>query len=170
MTKDEIRELLLTHGPKSQVAKFMSRIEIADSGCWIWTGSKTKDGYGKLALYNPKPPSQLAHRMAYFWVFGTLPSLGLDHIVCDNEGCANPYHVTPATAKDNTLRGNNAAANNARKTCCKRGHPFTHEMFNGVRWTRFCYVCYQEKLAKSRIRKNPLPSRAWTIRPMKVNS
>lgn len=80
-------------------------------------------GYGHC---KPRPVTreQYAHRAAYQYLRGPIPDgLQLDHL-CWVRRCVNPAHLEVVTARVNTLRGENPAAQNARKTHCHRGHPF----------------------------------------------
>lgn len=75
----------------------------APSGCWIWKGGQTKQGYGKL-----KPNTNLAvwpvHRYSWAVFNGPIPK-GLH--VChncpggDNPLCCNPDHLFVGTQRDN---------------------------------------------------------------------
>lgn len=90
----------------------------AESGCWEWTGSLCKDGYGKVQF---RTKTYKAHRLIFALIVGT-PHVGpLDHL-CRNRACVYPEHLDPVTPKINTLRGGGLASINARKTHCIRGH------------------------------------------------
>lgn len=97
---------------------------IRPSGCWEWSGKRDKRGYGNKQIHKPRPTSQQAHRWVYEKLVGPIPKgLTLDHL-CRNRLCVNPDHLEPVTSRENILRGTGGAALNARKTHCKRGHPF----------------------------------------------
>ncbi len=69
----------------------------------------------------------LAHRFSYELANGPIPEgLQIDHL-CRNRGCVRPDHMEAVTPRVNYLRGDSVPAKNARKTECKRGHPFTFQ-------------------------------------------
>ena len=84
------------------VTKAITRhIRKADNGCWIWTATKTRDGYAKTCY---KRKRCMAHRLIYEYLRGPiLPGLQLDHI-CRNRLCVNPDHMEPVTRKENMRR------------------------------------------------------------------
>lgn len=98
--------------------------------CWVWTGSRTSEGYGRLLVFGVH---YTAHRVSYELHHGPIPDgLVLDHL-CRNVSCVNPDHLEPVTDAENVLRGEGSPARNARKTYCKRGHPLDAK--------RVCRVC-----------------------------
>lgn len=108
---------------------------VLPSGCWEWTGTRNKKGYGKYAHH-------LAHRLVYEEEVGPIPAgLELDHL-CRSPACVNPAHLEPVSHRENLLRGDTIAARNAAKTHCVRGHPFddrnTRTRPDGSRECRTC--------------------------------
>lgn len=76
------------------------------SACWLWTGAKSKQGYGAFYLNARMHP---AHRAAYILFVGPIPrGLAILHS-CDVPACVNPDHLKPGTHADNmrdaALRG-----------------------------------------------------------------
>jgi len=68
------------------------------SGCWLWTSTVDKDGYGKI-WGNRK--LLLAHRVAYELFKGPIPDgLCVLH-TCDVPACVNPDHLWLGTKTDN---------------------------------------------------------------------
>ena len=79
-------------------ARFWSKVDMSYN-CWLWTGSKSSDGYGRFGL-NGK--SVAAHRLAYGIVSGEMPTEQVLHR-CDNPPCVNPDHLKTGTHKDNMM-------------------------------------------------------------------
>lgn len=86
---------------------------------------------------------------------GSIPKgLTLDHL-CRNRACVNPVHLEPVTNRVNILRGIGITAQNARKTHCKHGHPFTVENTiykHGGGW-RICKICNRARFREYSARR-----------------
>ncbi len=67
--------------------------------CWIWTGSKTPQGYGGTYFDGKKLKS---HRAAYETWVGPIPRDMTVHHKCANTSCCNPEHLELATQRENT--------------------------------------------------------------------
>lgn len=97
------------------------RVTTNAEGCWLWTGTTTKAGYGQVrrngkAIY--------AHRAVYEALVGPIPEgLQIDHL-CRVRNCVNPLHLEPVTQRENLLRGETITARNAAKTHCPQGHAY----------------------------------------------
>lgn len=112
------------------------------TGCWVWSGSTVKGGYGQLQVGSKLDGSLryvMAHVASWEAVNGPKPAgLVLDHFVCDNPPCCNPEHLRAVTQQENVLRSRAAAAANAAKVCCpKCGGPFEPR----GKWGRQCRPC-----------------------------
>jgi hypothetical protein len=97
----------------AEVAKFWSRVRLADNGCWEWTGPRDKDGYGRI-WFGTRPTDRrkyLAHRVAYALVRGALPGVVELLHRCDvvglGPGCVNPGDVMEG---DHALNAKDAAS------------------------------------------------------------
>lgn len=95
-----------------------AKVEINQkTNCWIYMGVLSS-GYGRLGGVS-------VHRFVYEHYHGTIPAgLVCDHL-CRVRSCCNPDHIEPVTQGKNVLRGVSPAAENARKTHCINGHPFS---------------------------------------------
>lgn len=76
------------------------------TGCWLWTASIDKDGYGH---FRCRGRCMQAHRVSYAHHVNNIPSRrDIDHR-CQNRHCVNPEHLRLWT------RAENAADADARR-------------------------------------------------------
>src|SRR5437667_12751915 len=101
--------------------RFRRHFKILENNCWLWIGSKTKDGYGEFEIDNKK---YRAHRVArYIYCGFNLNSYSnINHIrECNNRLCVNPDH---------TYEGNDNQNNRDRQsfiTHCPAGHEYNEK-------------------------------------------
>lgn len=127
----------------ADLARFFNKVDVTVDGCWLFTGGLTL-GYGTVRIAGTRK-NAMAHRLAYEHSVGPIePGLQLDHL-CRNRACVRPDHLEPVTRRVNILRGAGVTAQNASKTHCKRGHPFTDATTYlrpaGGRTRRDCMEC-----------------------------
>jgi hypothetical protein len=104
-----------------------------NDGCWLWTRSRSRDGYGWASLHNR---THQAHRLIFEIVSGPVPDgLILDH-TCRVRHCVNPAHLEPVTPGENLRRSPLTPAGMER---CAKGHEFSQ-------WyrQRRCLICFAE--------------------------
>jgi hypothetical protein len=121
------------------------------TGCWIWTGAKSSQGYAK-AIYDWRVYP--VHRVLLEESLGPIaPALQVDHL-CRNRACCNPAHLEPVTQRENILRGESPSAQHARKTHCPRGHAYTpdntYRRASGARRCRSCTLANNRTAAGRR--------------------
>lgn len=94
--------------------RFWPKVEKTD-GCWEWTASKNKFGYGQIAAGTTAAGKKKvlgAHRVAYEMTYGPIPEgLDIDH-ACRNRGCVKPTHLRAVTTKQNCENLAGAQSNN----------------------------------------------------------
>lgn len=122
--------------------RIASKIEVAENGCWVWTASKTNQGYAQV---NRQGKTSTAHRVVYELLVSKIPEgLQLDHI-CRVRHCVCPSHLEPVTQCENILRGVGVAAVNAAKTHCAHGHELSTDNLVPFDWIklgkRICLIC-----------------------------
>ena len=154
------------------IERFLAKVEKTES-CWRWTGGCSSNGYGSFQLPRNGTRQQQkvsAHRFSYEHIKGRVPEgLTLDHL-CRNRWCVNPAHLEAVTSRVNTLRSDNLAALNARKTHCANGHEFSKENTRfrrgGARTCRECQRTQHRDRERER-RKQGFTrkgdSRKWTL-------
>lgn len=125
--------------PMTQEDRFWSHVDKTD-GCWLWTASKSKGGYGKTMRLHPDG-SVYAHRVAYELLVGLVPkNMHLDHL-CRVRHCVNPAHLEPVTPGENARRGETGKRNRI-KTHCPQGHPYDEANTKITsKGTRECRTC-----------------------------
>lgn len=125
--------------PERRFARYI-RFDL-ELGCWLWTGQMVGSGCPRPRFrYSTKQedPQEYAHVWAYKrWVGPLIDGLELDHVVCRNPECVNPFHLEQVTHKENMRR--------ARLAVCRAGLHDLNDPAN-VSWDekgrrRGCYVC-----------------------------
>lgn len=110
------------------------------SGCWLWTGTINRDGYG---TFSHRSRHVLAHRLAYQRYKGAFPEGTITDHLCRVRNCVNPEHLEPVTNAENLKRGRRW---NSEKTHCPNGHEYSGDnlyIVGRYRKYRQCRKCHK---------------------------
>ncbi len=132
--------------------RMLAKIRKMPSGCWVWLGGVGTSGYGRTST---REGDLYAHRVAYSLWVGDIPGhLTIDHL-CKNKLCCNPGHLEAVTAGENSLRGDGACSQHARKIVCLRGHPLAGDnLRRNNRGDRVCVTCKRQRDVTRRAKKS----------------
>jgi len=142
----------------AEECRFWSRVDVrADNECWLWQGHLI-NGYG--VFCQSHADRIRAHRYAYETMVGAIPEgKELDHL-CRVRNCVNPAHLEPVTNKENVLRGEGVTAQNARKTHCPHGHPYSGDnLYVTPKGYRGCRECRRAAHRAWKVRIRALPTK-----------
>lgn len=80
----------------------VNHIELTPDGCWLYTGSRNKWGYGRVKVFRSR--QTVCHRVTYEHFVGPIPDgLEIDHL-CRRPACCNPDHLEAVTHSENMKR------------------------------------------------------------------
>ncbi len=99
-TKKHTYDIRDSLNSESMADSFWRRVRKGD-GCWIWTGEKYQNGYGRFNWrYSPRC-STTAHRAAYMLTNGPIADGMIACHRCDVRDCVNPSHIFIGSHLDN---------------------------------------------------------------------
>ena len=152
-----MREFLSCPAPD---VRFWAKVQRRPSGCWEWAGYVDQLGYGRVCrVVDGFQRVYSAHRIAYEGAHGPISAgLVLDHL-CRNRRCVNPDHLEPVTQATNIARGEWFVGENAAKTHCPEGHPYSEENTYVIPATggRMCRTCKAAGRQAERQRRRARP-------------
>lgn len=116
-----------------------SKTHKTESGCWLWTGGVSSNGYGHFRWEGRDVSVHRASAHLYLGLDIKDRELQACH-KCDKKTCWNPDHLYVGTAQDNTW--DHIDAGGRRKSVCNHGHEMTPAntltRWNGKRECREC--------------------------------
>lgn len=98
-TRSALRQAVDNGSPAEILMAIRDKSEIdATSGCWVWQGRLSKDGYPEQSFTGKRVG---VHRLSLETKLGA--SLGDQpaHHICATTSCVNPDHLQPVTHKEN---------------------------------------------------------------------
>jgi hypothetical protein len=105
--------------------------------CWLWTGTKSKGGYGRISFNRV---DFYAHRARWITLHGDIPEgLEVCH-TCDTPDCTNPEHLFLGTHRDNML-------DREHKNRGNRTYKLNKVIADRIRSAYFCGDVTQRELA-----------------------
>lgn len=97
--KPSIPAAMVIDASESLLIRFWSKVAKAGpDDCWLWTGMKTKKGYGRIKIDNK---TVFAHRLSFTINNGQLKRGECARHTCDNPPCVNPKHLLKGSRIDN---------------------------------------------------------------------
>lgn len=151
-TSESVAELPLrfSWSMPQRIDRWMRRSVTADSECWVWTGARTRNGYGQLVIHGKH---YMAHRVFYGYFIAEVPDgLDLDHL-CRTRSCVNPWHLEPVPRSLNLRRGDTKRTHMSSRTHCPQGHPYDAENTALRNGHRTCRTCERQRAQRNRDRK-----------------
>ena len=116
-------------------------IPVTESGCWIWTASINKQGYGQL-MVDGRPKG--AHRVSYELHVGKITDNLFVLHDCDTPSCVNPNHLHLGTNSDNMkecVERKRHWCRGYHVTHCPKGHEYSEENTRMSGGKRHCKIC-----------------------------
>jgi hypothetical protein len=174
MSSLRLKEKSDVHGPTfrlDQLKPFLTpyvfvRIEVDSvSGCWIYTGARSKSGYSSIWYGGKVWPG---HKLSYTLLVGPVPDgYELDHKChdpqacsyrdsrCIHRACINPGDVQPLTHGENQRRGGKSY-DLRQLDVCINGHPYTpRNTYIAKNGTRACNTCRAIATRNSYLKTHP---------------
>jgi hypothetical protein len=136
--------------PSDLPSRMASKIEVdPESGCWLWTGSRNRQGLSGYGTVSYEGKTDLVHRVVFRLLVGEIPEgFQVSHAEPrwpHHTRCCNPDHLEAVTREEALGRRDWKRAR-ARRTHCRHGHAYTPEnTYLDPRGFRQCRACRSGK-------------------------
>jgi hypothetical protein len=116
---------------EKQISIFQSHVDKSNLvGCWNWTASVDRYGYGKVKIAGVV---YISHRIAFEISFGDFDkSMHVLHS-CDNPKCCNPAHLHLGTHSQNMKEMNSRGRNSYGKGITRKRNKINKQVANQIR-------------------------------------
>lgn len=108
------------------IARFHTKYDKSDVGCWLWKTGLYRNGYGMfyVSRVQGRQLNVQSHRVAYLLAGGELTDGLVVMHSCDTPACVNPAHLSLGTQADNV------------GDASRKGHYLRGLTVGSVRWKR----------------------------------
>src|SRR5262245_21566157 len=139
--------------------RFWRRVD-KSGDCWLWTGTKTINGYGSLRVGASR--NTAAHRFAWELANGPIPEGMYICHHCDVRNCVRLDHLFlgdhDANMADMARKGRHVSPN-AQKESCARGHEYDERNTRrDAQGGRHCRTCQREDAT---VKREALRAGTW---------
>lgn len=87
---------------RKPIPELLARYRVTESGCWEWTATRNRKGYGVVGIaLNGRPVGIPAPRLQWMHHHGEIPPGHVIMHFCDNPPCINPDHLRCGTQAEN---------------------------------------------------------------------
>ena len=131
--------------------RFWDKVDTSGD-CWMWTGFKNGQGYGRIYVPGTRNSMMPAHRASFLIHYGPFSRLDLVCHRCDNPSCVRPDHLFLGSTRDNAQdMSSKGRARGQDVTHCPQGHEYTPEntyVYEKPGRRRYCRACMRSRTAQ----------------------